>query len=124
MGIVRRETEHAVDPLLQLLREHVLEPLGLVVDVVHVEPQRLGQVQLQQPMVADDLECDLLPRGGQRYATVRLVNGELEGGELLHHCAGRGRRDGQPLRERRNRHAPVLGAELVDLPEVVLDSVG
>ena len=32
--IVRREAERAVDPRLELLRDHVLEPVGLVVDVV------------------------------------------------------------------------------------------
>ncbi len=40
MRIVRRVAEHAVDPLLQLLRQDVLQSLRLVVDVVHV--QRYG----------------------------------------------------------------------------------
>ena len=56
MRVVRRVAERAVDPRLELLREHVLEAVGLVVDVVDVEAERLREVELDQPVVADDLE--------------------------------------------------------------------
>ena len=66
MRVVRRVAERAVDPLLELLRDHVLEPVGLVVDVVDVEAERLRQVELEQPVVADHLERDPLARVGSR----------------------------------------------------------
>jgi hypothetical protein len=40
VGVVRREAERAVDPGLELLRQDVLEPVGLVVDVVDVDAER------------------------------------------------------------------------------------
>ena len=55
------------DQLLQLLREHVLEHLGLVVDAVPRHAERLGQVQLQQPVVAQHLERD--PPAARRSAS-------------------------------------------------------
>ena len=49
--VVRREAEGAVDPLLQLLGDHVLEPVGFVVDRVDMEAECLGEVQLEQAVV-------------------------------------------------------------------------
>src|SRR5689334_14463026 len=83
--IVRREAERAVDPRLQLLREDMFEPVGLVVDVVDVDTERLGEIELEEPVVADHLERDALAGGRQRAAAVRRVLGEAERGELLHH---------------------------------------
>jgi hypothetical protein len=60
MRIVRREPERAVDTRLELLRDHVLEPVGLVVHVVDVQAERLGQVQLEQPVMANHLDGDAL----------------------------------------------------------------
>src|SRR5437588_563453 len=51
-----REAERFVDPLLQLLGDDVLEPFRFVVDVVDVQPECLREVELEQAMVADDLE--------------------------------------------------------------------
>jgi hypothetical protein len=53
--IVRRESECLVDPLFELLREHVLQALRFVVDLVDVHAERLGEVELEQAMVADHL---------------------------------------------------------------------
>jgi hypothetical protein len=63
MRIVRRETECAVDSRLQLFRENVLEPVGLVVDIVDVKTEGFGEVELEQPMVADHLDRDALASG-------------------------------------------------------------
>jgi hypothetical protein len=63
MRIVGRKTERVVDPGLELFREHVLEPIGLVVDVVNVETEGLGEIELEQPVVADHLHGDQLARG-------------------------------------------------------------
>ena len=40
----------------------ILFDLGLGIDLVPAKPERLRQVQFQQPMMADDLEGDLLAR--------------------------------------------------------------
>ena len=61
--VVRREAERLVDPRLELLRDRVLEPVGLVVHVVDVDPERLREVELEQPVVADHLERDPLAGG-------------------------------------------------------------
>src|SRR3954453_11553446 len=53
--IVRRESERLVDARLELLPEHVLQPVGLVVHVVDADAQRLREVELEQPVVPDHL---------------------------------------------------------------------
>src|SRR4029079_19163499 len=58
--VSRRVPERAVDLRLQLLREHVLEPVGLVMDVVHVQAEGARQVELQQPVATAHLDGDLL----------------------------------------------------------------
>ena len=59
--VVRRVAELRRDQLLELLGEDVLEHLGLGVDAVPRHPEVLGQVELQQPVVAQHLERDLRP---------------------------------------------------------------
>src|SRR6185437_11733915 len=51
--IMGREAERPVDPGLQFLRKHVLEPVGLVVNVVDMDAECLGEIELEQAMVAD-----------------------------------------------------------------------
>ena len=63
MRIVRRVAELVRDPLLELLARSVLEHLGLFVHAVPRHAERLRQVELEQPVVAQHLERDLLPRG-------------------------------------------------------------
>ena len=58
MRVVRRVAELGGDQLLELLGEDVLEHLGLVVDAVPRHAERLGEVELEQPVVAQDLERD------------------------------------------------------------------
>ena len=41
--VVRREPERLVDPRLELLGERVLQPVGLVVHLVDVDPERLAR---------------------------------------------------------------------------------
>ena len=93
MRIVCREAERAVDPGFELLRQRVLEPVGLVVHVVDADPERLREVQLEQPVVPDHLERHLLAGVRERDAPVGSVLGQPERGELLHHRARRGRGD-------------------------------
>ena len=84
--------------LLELLREHVLEHLGLVVDAVPRNAQRLREVELEQAVVAEHLQRELRPARGQLDAAVGDVSREAELVEALHH----GRRG-------RRRHAGALG---------------
>jgi len=121
--VVRREAERLVDPFLQLLGEHVLESFGLVVDLVHVDAERLRQVELEQPVVSNDLERNPFSRVRQGDTAIGLVHGEIERRELFDHRAGRGRRDALALRQRGDRDATAVSAELVDLAQVVLDRV-
>ena len=72
------EAERRVDARLDLLGEVVLEAIGLGVHLVPAEPERLHQVELEQPVVADDLERDALARGRQRRAVVALVLDQSE----------------------------------------------
>ena len=98
--IARRMAERGVDARLERLREVVLEPLGLGVHLVPGEPERLHQVELEQAVVADDLERGLRPRLGERDAVVRLVAHEPHAGEPLDHRGRRGRGHAEPLRQR------------------------
>ena len=61
------------DQLLELLREDVLEHLGLVVHAVPRHAEVLRQVELEQPVVAQHLERDPRALGGELHALVGLV---------------------------------------------------
>src|SRR5205085_10901451 len=71
--IVRRVAEHPVDPAFELLGQRELEAIGLVVNVVDVQAERLREVELEQAVVSDHLERDTLARVGQLDAAVALV---------------------------------------------------
>jgi len=102
----------------------MLEPVGLVVDIVDVKTEGLGEVELEQPVVADHLDRDSLACGGEADAFVRRVVDELERRQLLDHLARRARRDPLLPGERRDRDARFALLELVDRLQVVLDRVG
>ena len=58
MRVVRRVAELGGDQLLELLGEHVLEHLGLLVHAVPRHAEALDEVQLEQPVMAHHLERD------------------------------------------------------------------
>ena len=62
MRVVRRIAELLGDQLGELLGDRVLEHLGLVVHAVPRHAERLGEVELDQPVMADHLERQLLAR--------------------------------------------------------------
>ena len=64
--VERRVAELRGDQLLELVGEHVLEHLGLGVHAIPGHLQRLGEEQLEQPVVADHLERDLRPSSVSR----------------------------------------------------------
>jgi len=121
VGVVCRISERAVDPFLELLGDHVLESVCLGVDVVDVEPEGVCQVELEQAVMADHLECDPLARLSQARALVGLVLEQVEYGELLDHRRGRRRRDTLVASERGDGRTTSGLLELVDPLQVVLD---
>ena len=70
MRVVPRVAERLRDPLLELLGDVVLEHLGLVVDAVPWHAQHVGQIRLEQAVVADHLERNALALVGQERAAV------------------------------------------------------
>src|SRR5471030_3193259 len=76
--VVCGKAECAVDPRFELLRDDVLQPVGLVVNRVDVEAKCLGEIELEQPVMADHLERDARTRVGQLRAAVALVVEQLE----------------------------------------------
>ena len=89
--VERRVAELGRDQLLELLGDDVLEHLGLGVDAVPGHLQRLGEEQLDQPVVADHLERDPAPVGGQAHAAVGVVLDQAELAEALEHRRDRAR---------------------------------
>ena len=63
----------------------MLEPFGLDVDAVRRQPQRLRQVELQQPVVPQHLDGDPLTGGGQLSAVIAAVLDQAQLVELLDH---------------------------------------
>ena len=122
VGVALRIAELHRYQLLELLGEHVLEDLRFVVHPVPGHAERLGQVQLEQAMVADDLERQLEAAVGELDAVVGRVAREPHLVEPLdHRRSGRGRH-AQALGQGGGGHrvAPVV-RQGVDRLRVVLD---
>ena len=103
----------------------MLEDLGLVVDLVPGHPERVGQIGLEQPVVADDLQRDLLARRAQRDPVVGLVLDQAHLGHPLQHRRNGPRRDAEALGQRRGAdRAAASPGERVDRLRVVLDRLG
>jgi hypothetical protein len=100
VGILRGRAERRVDPLLERLGKRVLEPVRLGVHRIEAELERPREVELEQSVVAQDLEREPLAERCEPHASVGLVVDEPARGELLHH-RGRGRwLDLHPPRQR------------------------
>ena len=89
-------TEECGDPILEFLGQHVLEDLGLVVDLVPRHPHHLGQIRLEEAVMADHLESDI-PALGEGRAPVGDVLHQPHRGELLQHVRRRGGRHPQAV---------------------------
>src|SRR5439155_8757492 len=101
--VVRRIAELLVDLRLELLRERVLEPVGLRVHLVDGEAEPIREVALEQPMVSQDLQCATFADLRQRDAFVRPALDEAELGEPLRHRGRGGWLHAHSGRERRGR---------------------
>jgi hypothetical protein len=124
MRIVRREAERTVDARLELLGDHVFEPVGLIVDGVDVQAERLREVELEEPVMADHLDGDALAGIAQPCAAVGLVFEQAERGKLLHHRRRRRGRHTLLACERSDRDALGSLLKLVDPLQVILDRLG
>ena len=100
MGIAGRIAELAGDQLLELLGEHVLEHLGLLVHAIPRHAQALHQVQLEQAVVAHDLKRYPAAGLGQLNAVVALMDDQTELAQPLDHARRRGRCYAETLGER------------------------
>ena len=94
-----RLAELGRDQLLQLFGDVVLEDLCLLVDPVPGHAEDLREEELDQPVVADHLERDALPLGGQAGAVVGRVLDDALVGEAPEHARGRRGRHAKPLRD-------------------------
>ena len=61
MRVMGGKAERGVDPRLQLLRERVFEAVGLGMHLIDRHAERLCEVLLEQPVVADHLHRRLAP---------------------------------------------------------------
>jgi hypothetical protein len=113
------------DQRLELLGDVVLEHLRLLVDTVARHPQRLREVGLDQPVVADHLQRHLLAGGGEADTLVGHVVDQAQPRQAFQH-RGRGRRRHlQALRDLAVEDEPVaLARDRVDRLRVVLDRFG
>ena len=71
--VLRRRAERLVDERLERFGESVLEAVCLGMNGVEPELERLGQVELEQTVVAEQLERDPLAGSGQANAAIELV---------------------------------------------------
>ena len=101
VGVVGGVAELGGDARLEVLGDDVLERLGLVVHAVPRHAEVLGEVELEQPVVAQHLERDALAGPGQLDALVGDVRGEAALGELLDHRRRRRGRDARAARTAR-----------------------
>jgi hypothetical protein len=130
VGVLGGVAEQGRDAILEVVGEEVLEHLRLLVDPVPRHPERLGQVSLEQPVMADDLEGDLAACVGQRRTLIRHVPHEPQVVQPLEHVGRRRRGHRQAACEVLGRHegarrvalvgAGSLGFGRVDVLEVIL----
>ena len=122
MRVDRRMAELGRDERLELLGEDVLEDLGLGVDAIPGHVERLGEVELEQAVVADDLERHALAVGGQLDALVGHVVDQAELAQALAHPRRRRRGDAQALGERvRGRGPRIALSDRVNRLRIVLN---
>ena len=103
----------------------MLEPLGLLVDLVPAVAEGLGQVHLEQAVVADHLQRHRLTGRRQGRAPVAVVADQAKLGQAVQHLRRRGRRHPKPFGELVGTHRPMgARAELVKGLQVVLLGLG
>src|SRR5262249_34072801 len=90
-----RTAEELEDALLHPLRDHVLETLRLLMDLVERVAQHPDQEHLEQAVMPDQLEGHLPSFTGELLAAVAVVLDQSLGGEPDDHLTYARRRDAQ-----------------------------
>ena len=101
----------------------MLEAFRLRVHLVPLVSERFGQVQLQQPVVADDAQGHLLAGGGERHVAVARVPHQPQVVQALDHIGHRGTGQIELLGQSLHRHLTAVALQAVDRLEVVLHGV-
>ena len=122
--IVSGEAEGLVDLSLDDVGQHMLEPVRLVMHDVERHSQRVREVQLEQPVMAKDLEGDEAASLGKSDPPIGRSLDELLLVELLRHRGDRRRRDAEPGRELVGARATCAALKLEDGLEEVLRGAG
>ena len=107
MRVNRRVAEARGDQLLELLREHVLEHLGLGVHAIPGHSEFLGEEQLEQAVMAQHLKRDAATLVGQPHTVIRLMLHQPDLRQLAQHPGHRPRRHPKPRGEIVRRHRRV-----------------
>ncbi len=97
VGVDRGMAQLGRDQRLEVVGEDVLEHLSLGVNAVPGHAEDIGQVALEQPVVADDLEGDPPAVLGQADAAVGDVTDQPELVKALEHGRDRTGCDAQAL---------------------------
>ena len=120
MRVVGRVPHGLGNPSLELLRNHVLEPLRLLVDLIPAVTQHLYEEGLEKSVVAKHLQRHPSPGIGQTDASVPGVLNQTELGEPAHHFGHRRRSHTEPRCQRLGAHALPILSEQQNLFEVIL----
>src|SRR2546425_2849045 len=124
VGVELRPAQQLEDALLHPLRDHMLEALRLVVDLVPAVAEHADQKDLQQAVMADQLQGDFAAVRSELLAAVAVVFDQALGRQAGDHLADARRRDAEALRQVPGRDRPAVAAEQVEGFEVVLLSPG
>ena len=120
MRVAGRVPHGLGNPGLEPLRNHVLEPLRLFVDLVPAVTQHLHEEGLEKPVMAKHLQRHPPPGIGQANAPVPGVLHQTELGEPAHHLGHRRRPHTEPRGQRLGAHALPILSEQQDLFEIIL----
>lgn len=117
----RRVAEQVGDAIFEFFADGVFEPISFGVHLIPGETHGFHQIQLDQAMMADDLESDAFAGGGEGRALIRNVFDEVQFGKLFEHAGDRGGFDVQTCSERGGGRSTMLIAQFEDGFEIVLD---
>ena len=125
MRVVGRMAQIPRQELFHVVAQHVFQPLRLPIDTLEGNAKPHIEIELPEPVVADDLERDLPPPRRQRDPAVALIVQEAHRFELADHAGHGGGRD---LKLRGDiAHGDALAALVAQAPdgfEVVLYGLG
>jgi hypothetical protein len=108
------------DSSFESFRDHVLQALGLFVDLVPTISEGFDQKGLEESVMTEHLESDSPPGAGQPNAAVGGMLDQVELSEPPHHFGHGSRLDLETMGESLGAHSTVFSAEQEDLLEIVL----